>query len=74
MVVGMVEVGEETGELPEMLMKVADSYDDEVDNTVAGMTSIIEPILIILLAIIVGSIVIALFLPLISIIGNLSQG
>ncbi len=48
-VVSMVEVGEETGELPEMLMKIADSYDDEVDNTVAGLTSIIEPILIIFL-------------------------
>ena len=71
-VVSMVEVGEETGELPEMLMKIADSYDDEVDNTVAGMTSIIEPILIICLALIVGTIVIALFLPLISIIGKLS--
>jgi len=71
-VVSMVEVGEETGELPEMLMKIADSYDDEVDNTVAGLTSIIEPILIIGLALIVGTIVIALFLPLVSIIGKLS--
>ena len=72
MVVSMVQVGEETGELPEMLMKIADSYDDEVDNTVAGLTSIIEPLLIVFLALIVGTIVIALFLPLISIIGNLS--
>ena len=71
-VVSMVEVGEETGELPEMLMKIADSYDDEVDNTVAGLTSIIEPILIICLALVVGTIVIALFLPLVSIIGKLS--
>ncbi|MBP7830668.1 MAG: type II secretion system F family protein [Kiritimatiellae bacterium] len=72
MVVSMVEVGEETGGLPEMLMKIADSYDDDVDNTVVGLTSIIEPILIIFLAIIVGTIVIALFLPLISIIGKMS--
>ena len=72
MVVSMVEVGEETGGLPEMLMKVADSYDDDVDNTVAGLTSIIEPILIIFLALIVGTIVIALFMPLISVIGKLS--
>ncbi len=72
MVVSMVEVGEETGALPEMLMKVADSYDDDVDNTVAGLTSIIEPILIIFLAVIVGTIVISLFMPLISIIGKLS--
>lgn len=72
MVVSMVEVGEETGDLPEMLMKVADSYDDDVDNTVAGLTSIIEPILIIFLAVIVGTIVISLFMPLLSIIGKLS--
>jgi type IV pilus assembly protein PilC len=72
MVVSMVEVGEETGALPEMLMKVADSYDDDVDNTVAGLTSIIEPLLIIFLAVVVGTIVISLFMPLISIIGKLS--
>lgn len=72
MVVSMVQVGEETGELPEMLMKIADGYDDDVDNTVAGLTSIIEPLLIVFLAVIVGTIVIALFLPLIKIISNLS--
>jgi type IV pilus assembly protein PilC len=68
----MVEVGEETGELPAMLLKVADMYEDEVDNTVAALSSIIEPLLIVLLAIVVGTIVIALFLPMVSIIGNLS--
>ena len=72
MVVSMVQVGEETGELPEMLIKIADNYDDEVDNAVAGLTSVIEPLLIVFLALMVGTIVIALFLPLISIIGNLS--
>lgn len=72
MVISMVQVGEETGELPEMLMKIADTYDDEVDNAVAGLTSVIEPLLIVFLALIVGTIVIALFLPLISIIGKLS--
>ncbi len=71
-VVSMVEVGEETGDLPDMLMKIADSYEDDVDNTVSGLTSIIEPILIVMLALIVGVIVIALFLPLISVIGKLS--
>ena len=71
MVISMVQVGEETGELPEMLMKIADSYDEEVDNAVAGLTSVIEPILIVFLAVVVGTIVIALFLPLISIIGKL---
>ena len=73
MVVSMVEVGEETGELPEMLMKIADNYDDEVDNTVAGLTSVIEPLLIVFLAVVVGTIVIALFLPLIAIIGEIGQ-
>jgi type IV pilus assembly protein PilC len=65
MVVSMVDVGEQTGALPEMLMKIADSYDEEVDNAVAAMTSLLEPIMIIFLAVIVGSIVIAMFLPLI---------
>jgi len=72
MVVSMVEVGEETGALPDMLNKIADSYDDDVDNAVAAMTSIIEPLLIIFLAVVVGTIVIALFMPLVSIIGGLS--
>lgn len=72
MVVSMIEVGEETGALPDMLMRVADNYEDEVDNAVSALTSIIEPILIILLALIVGTIVIALFMPLVSIIGKLS--
>ncbi len=72
MVISMVQVGEETGDLPEMLMKIADTYDEEVDNAVAGLTSIIEPILIVFLAVVVGTIVISLFLPLISIIGKLS--
>ena len=71
MVVSMIQVGEETGALPEMLMKIAETYDDEVDTAVEALTSVIEPIMIILLALIVGTIVIAMFLPLISIIGNL---
>jgi len=69
---GMVEVGEETGELPAMLLKTADMYEDEVDNTVAALSSIIEPVLIVILAVVVGTIVIAMFLPMVSIIGNLS--
>jgi type IV pilus assembly protein PilC len=64
MVAGMVDVGEQTGALPEMLMKIADNYDDEVDNSVSAMTSLLEPIMIVFLAVIVGSIVVALFLPL----------
>jgi len=73
MVISMVDVGEQTGALPEMLMKIADNYDDEVDNAVAAMTSLLEPIMIVFLAVIVGSIVIALFLPLISLIDQLSS-
>lgn len=73
MVVSMVEVGEETGALPEMLIRVANTYDDEVDNAVSAMTSIIEPVMIIFLAVVVGGIVIAMFMPLISIIGNIGN-
>ncbi|KAB2641160.1 MAG: type II secretion system F family protein [Verrucomicrobia bacterium] len=68
MVISMVDVGEETGQLPEMLLKVADVYDDEVDNAVTALTSILEPIMIVMLALVVGSVVFALFLPLIKVI------
>ncbi len=73
MVISMVDVGEQTGALPEMLMKIADNYDDEVDNAVSAMTSLLEPIMIVFLAVIVGSIVIALFLPLISLMDQLGS-
>jgi type IV pilus assembly protein PilC len=63
MVAGMVDVGEQTGALPEMLMKIADNYDDEVDNATSAMTSLLEPIMILFLAVVVGCIVIAMFLP-----------
>jgi len=72
MVVSMVDVGEQTGALPEMLLRIADNYDEEVDNAVSAMTSLLEPIMIIFLAVLVGSIVIAMFLPLIAMISNLS--
>jgi type IV pilus assembly protein PilC len=72
MVVSMVDVGEQTGALPEMLLRIADNYDEEVDNAVSAMTSLLEPIMIIFLAVVVGSIVIAMFLPLIAMINNLS--
>jgi type IV pilus assembly protein PilC len=74
MVVSMVDVGEQTGALPEMLLRIADDYDEQVDNAVAAMTSLLEPIMIIFLAVIVGSIVIAMFLPLIAMISQLSGG
>ena len=72
MVVSMVEVGEETGALADMLTRIANTYDDEVDNAVAGMTAAIEPALIIVLAVVVGTIVIAMFLPMVKIIGSVS--
>jgi type IV pilus assembly protein PilC len=72
MVVSMVDVGEQTGAMPEMLLKIADNFDEEVDNAVSAMTSLLEPIMIVFLAVIVGSIVIAMFLPLINMISNLS--
>jgi len=73
MVISMVDVGEETGQLPDMLLKIADVYDDEVDNAVSAMTSLLEPVMIVILAIIVGTIVLALFMPLLDIIGKMSS-
>ena len=60
--------GEETGQLPDMLLKIADVYDDEVDNAVGAMTSMLEPIMIVFLAVVVGGIVFAMFLPLLQVI------
>ena len=74
MVVSMVQVGEETGQLPDMLTKVADVFEEEVDNSVAGLTSMLEPVMIVMLALVVGTIVVALFLPLITIIQDLTGG
>ncbi len=71
MVVSMIEVGEETGALPEMLSRISVTYEDEVDNAVEAMTSLIEPVMIVVLAVVIGGIVIALFLPLISLIEKL---
>jgi type IV pilus assembly protein PilC len=74
MVVSMVDVGEQTGALPEMLLRISDNYDEDVDNAVAAMTSLLEPLMIVVLALMVGSIVIAMFLPLIKMITTLSGG
>ena len=73
MVVNMIDVGEETGELDKMLGKVADTYDSEVETLVAGMTSLLEPVMVIFLGGIVGFIVVALFMPMVSMIQNLSK-
>lgn len=73
-VINMIDVGEETGELDKMLIKVADNYDDEVDVAVSGMVNILEPVLIIGLGTTVGFIVISLFLPLMSLVEKLGAG
>jgi type IV pilus assembly protein PilC len=74
MVAGMVDVGEQTGALPDMLMKIAETSDEEVDNSVNALTSLLEPVMIIFLAVVVGSIVIAMFLPIISVIPGTNPG
>jgi len=70
LVVNMIDVGEETGSLDQMLLKIADTYDDEVDTMVGALTSMLEPILIVSMGVIVGFIVIAMFLPLIALMTN----
>jgi type IV pilus assembly protein PilC len=73
-VVNMIDVGEETGDMDTMLMKIADNYDEEVDNAVQALISMLEPLLVVFLGGIVGSIVIALFLPLVKMIESVSGG
>jgi len=73
MVVNMVDVGEETGDLDTMLYKIADVYDEEVNVLVEALISLLEPLMIVCLGFIIGSIVIALFLPLIKLIEGLSK-
>ena len=71
LLVNMIDVGEETGELDKMLMKIADNYEADVDVAVEGMSSLLEPVLIVGMGLVVGFIVISLFLPLVSIIKNI---
>jgi type IV pilus assembly protein PilC len=71
-VVNMIDVGEETGDLDKMLLKIADNYDEEVDVMVASLVSLLEPIMVVVLGGIVGFIVIALFLPLVKLITSLT--
>ena len=70
-VVNMVDVGEETGDLDKMLIKVADNYDNDVDVAVSSLVSILEPVMVVILGCIVGFIVIALFMPMIALISSL---
>jgi type IV pilus assembly protein PilC len=72
-VVNMVDVGEETGELDKMLVKVADNYDAEVDHLVGTLMSAMEPLLVVFLGATIGSIVISLFLPLVKLIEQVGR-
>jgi len=72
-VINMIDVGEETGDLDKMLMKIADNYDSDVDVLVGSLISILEPVMVVVLGVIVGFIVIALFMPMISLIQNISS-
>jgi type IV pilus assembly protein PilC len=74
MVVQMAEVGEKTGALDAMLSKVADFYEEEVDAAIADLLALIEPALIAFLGVTIGSIVIAMYLPLFTLIGKLASG
>ena len=73
-VVNMIDVGEETGDLDLMLMKIADNYDEEVDVAVQGLISLLEPLLVVVLGTVIGTIVLALFLPLVKMIESVSGG
>jgi type IV pilus assembly protein PilC len=73
-VVNMIDVGEETGELDAMLMKIANNYDEEVDVAVASLVSLLEPLMVVMLGGIVGTIVVAMFLPLVKMIDSLTGG
>ena len=71
-VVNMIDVGEETGDLDKMLLKVADNFDDEVDTAVASLVSLLEPLMVVVLGLMVGTIVISLFLPLVKLIQSVA--
>lgn len=74
LVVNMIDVGEETGDLDKMLIKIADNYDDEVETLVASLVSLLEPVMVIVLGGIVGFIVVSLFLPMVSLVNSLTSG
>jgi type IV pilus assembly protein PilC len=72
-VINMIDVGEETGDLDKMLAKIADNYEEEVDNAVNGLVSLLEPLMVVFLGLIVGFIVLALFLPMVKLMTSLSS-
>jgi type IV pilus assembly protein PilC len=69
---GLIKVGEESGKLGEMLNKVSSTYEEQLNEVIARLTSMIEPILVVFLAVFVGSVVIGLFLPMVSLIQNIT--
>ena len=71
MVTQMISVGEKTGGLDDMLSKIADFYDEEVDDAVTALTSVIEPIIIVFMGVVIGGIMIAMYLPMFDIIGKI---
>jgi type IV pilus assembly protein PilC len=71
MVTQMIGVGEQTGAMDQMLQKIADFYEDEVDTAVGAMTSLIEPIMMAFLGIVVGGLIIAMYLPVFELAGNI---
>ena len=71
MVVQMIGVGEQTGAMDQMLQKIADFYEEEVDAAVSAMTSLIEPVMMAFLGIVVGGLIIAMYLPIFSLAGNI---
>ncbi|MEM9065098.1 MAG: type II secretion system F family protein [Planctomycetota bacterium] len=74
LVVNMIDVGEETGDMDVMLMKVADTYDEEVDVAVAALVSLLEPLMVVVLGGMVGTIVVAMFMPMVAMIESLNGG
>lgn len=74
LVVNMIDVGEETGDLDVMMMKIADNYEEEVDVAVQSLIRLLEPLLVVVLGVVIGTIVLALFLPLVKMIESVSSG
>ena len=74
LVTNMIDVGEETGELDAMLLKIADNYDEEVDVAVAALVSLLEPMMVVVIGGIVGTIVVSMFLPMVAMIESLQGG
>ena len=72
-VTNMIEVGEETGDLDKMLLKIADNYDDQVDVLIGSMMSLLEPVMVVVLGGTVGTIVVALFMPLVAIMTEMTN-